>query len=60
MTARTAPQKVLKVARTGWSKARQRRGTGVRTCVRAVDSSGPPATALAGAGAEWNVVRGED
>ncbi|MEU9955136.1 hypothetical protein [Streptomyces sp. NPDC050982] len=58
MTARTAQQKVLKVARTGWWKARHRRGKEVRTCVRAVDSSGPPVTAHMGA--EWNVVRGED
>ncbi|MFD3376686.1 MULTISPECIES: hypothetical protein [unclassified Streptomyces] len=58
MTAHAAQQKVLKVARTGWSKARHCRGKGVRTCVPAVDSSGPQVTAYAGA--EWNVVRGED
>ncbi|MFG3266485.1 hypothetical protein [Streptomyces bobili] len=58
MTARTAKQKVLNVARTGWSKARDRRGKGVRTCVRAVESSGSPSAVRTSA--ESNIVRGED
>ncbi|WP_369036855.1 hypothetical protein [Streptomyces adonidis] len=58
MTARTAKQKVLNVARTGWSKARDRRGKGVRTCVRAVESSGSPSTVRTSP--ESNIVRGED
>lgn len=58
MTARTAEQKVLNVARTGWSEARDRHGKGIRTCVRAVESSGSPAAVRTGA--EGNIVRGED
>ncbi|MEV0738545.1 hypothetical protein AB0I51_21855 [Streptomyces sp. NPDC050549] len=58
MTARTAKQKALNVARTGWSKARDRHGKGVRTCVPAVDSGGSPATVRTNA--EGNIVRGED
>jgi hypothetical protein len=58
VTARTAEQTALNVARTGWSKARHRHGKGVRTCVPAVDSSGFSATVRASA--EGNIVRGED
>ncbi|WOX16083.1 hypothetical protein [Streptomyces sp. N50] len=58
MTVRTVKQKALKVARTGWSKARHRRGKGVRTCVPAVDNDGSPATVRTSA--EGNIVRGED
>ncbi|MFD9513806.1 hypothetical protein [Streptomyces mirabilis] len=58
MTAHNAKQKVLNVARTGWSKAHGRRGEGIRTCVRAVESSGSPSAVYASA--EGNIVRGED
>ncbi|MGW3108818.1 hypothetical protein [Streptomyces sp. NPDC001100] len=57
MTAPTAKQKVLNVARTGWSKARDRRGKGIRTCVRAVETGGSPTVRTS---AEGNIVRGED
>ncbi|MFF1748190.1 hypothetical protein [Streptomyces mirabilis] len=58
MTAHTAKQKVLNVARTGWSKAHDRRGKGIRTCVRATESSGSPSAVYTSV--EGNIVRGED
>ncbi|MCX4418257.1 hypothetical protein [Streptomyces mirabilis] len=58
MTAHTAKQKVLNVTRTGWSKAHDRRGKGIRTCVRAVESSGSPCAVHTST--EGNIVRGED
>ncbi|WP_329336218.1 hypothetical protein OG866_18940 [Streptomyces sp. NBC_00663] len=48
----------LRVARTGWRKARIVREKGVRTCISPVeDGSCPPTTDTA---AEPNIVRGDD
>ncbi|MFG1664211.1 hypothetical protein [Streptomyces sp. Y7] len=61
MTARTVSTEtvnVLHVAETGWSKARHLSGRRVRTCVAPV--ADPGATPSPPAGAERNIVRGED
>ncbi|MEU6405065.1 hypothetical protein [Streptomyces sp. NPDC046985] len=48
-------------AETGWATARRVRRNGVRTCLPAIDATGPrrerggPEN-----GADWNIVRGED
>ncbi|MEU2332440.1 hypothetical protein ABZ770_12970 [Streptomyces sp. NPDC006654] len=58
MTSRTDEKQSLRVAQTGWAKARRLPRKGVRTCVAAVaDESASPA---AHPGAEGNIVRGED
>ncbi|MFJ8634834.1 hypothetical protein [Streptomyces sp. NPDC093568] len=58
MTARTAKREVLHVPETGWTKARQRRGKPIRTCLAAVEERS--STNSAHASAEWNIVRGDD
>ncbi|MET9730381.1 hypothetical protein ABZZ79_06885 [Streptomyces sp. NPDC006458] len=58
MTSRIAEKPALRVARTGWAKARRLRREGMRMCVAAVvDESASPAKRTS---AEWNIVRGED
>ncbi|SNX63138.1 hypothetical protein SAMN06272735_4938 [Streptomyces sp. TLI_55] len=61
MTASTVqndPTAVLRVARTGWRRARTVRDKGVRTCLSAVDD-GTRASAT-DTGGEGNIVRGDD
>ncbi|AZQ32692.1 hypothetical protein EJ357_03900 [Streptomyces cyaneochromogenes] len=61
MTAPTAPRKALKVAETGWTKARHLRGQAIRTCVSAVeDGNTPPSAQASTTSTERNIVRGED
>ncbi|MFF7970021.1 hypothetical protein [Streptomyces sp. NPDC007905] len=58
MTAHTGEKSTLPYAETGWSKARRRRGKGMRTCLAAVverTTAPKPGTV-----AEDNIVRGED
>ncbi|MEU2425141.1 hypothetical protein ABZ619_29680 [Streptomyces sp. NPDC007851] len=58
MTRPTAQKPALRVAETGWAKKHHLPPREVRTCMAAVaDESAPSA---AGAGAEWNIVRGDD
>ncbi|MFS4094467.1 hypothetical protein [Streptomyces sp. AF1A] len=58
MTAHTSEKPALPCAETGWSKARRRRGKGVRTCLPAVvERAAAPQRDRA---AEDNIVRGED
>ncbi|MGW0710676.1 hypothetical protein ACWD4G_32760 [Streptomyces sp. NPDC002643] len=58
MTRDTKEKSDVRVAETGWAKARRVRERKVRTCVAAlVDGSAPPALS---AGREGNIVRGED
>ncbi|MEW2299472.1 hypothetical protein AB0958_05720 [Streptomyces sp. NPDC006655] len=58
MTRRTDEKQSLRVAQTGWAKARRLPRRGVRTCVAAVaDESASPAARTS---AEWNIVRGDD
>ncbi|MEU6142980.1 hypothetical protein ABZ848_21750 [Streptomyces sp. NPDC047081] len=56
MTTHTDDKLVIRRPKTGWSKARDRRGAGnVRTCLPAVLDDSTPRTAT-----ECNIVRGED
>lgn len=58
MTVQSAEKPVAGIPETGWSKARRRRGEGVRTCLPALlDRS----AAREGAqGQDGTIVRGED
>ncbi|MGW4566281.1 hypothetical protein ACWEN3_29025 [Streptomyces sp. NPDC004561] len=58
MTAQASEKPDLPYAETGWSKARRRRGKGVRTCLPAVldRAAGRQRDTVA----EDNIVRGED
>ena len=57
-TVKNDPTDSLRVAKTGWRKARTLRDKGVRTCISPVeDGSCQPATDT---GAERNIVRGDD
>ena len=58
MTARTAKKEVLHLPRTGWMESRHPEEKAIRTCVAAVEDRSPQPSARAGA--EWNIVRGED
>lgn len=58
MTAHTSEKPALPYAETGWSRARRRRGKGLRTCLPAVVERA--ATPQQGTAAEENIVRGED
>ncbi|MFJ6087741.1 hypothetical protein ACIQI8_40800 [Streptomyces sp. NPDC092369] len=55
---RTTPKPSIRVAETGWSKARHCRGKGVRTCVAAVEDESTPAVAQSGT--EVNIIRSTD
>ncbi|MCL8010156.1 hypothetical protein [Streptomyces sp. AS02] len=57
----------MKVAETGWTKARHLRGKAIRTCVSAVEDGSTPPSAQASTtsptsptSTEQNIVRGED
>ncbi|WP_228472957.1 hypothetical protein [Streptomyces cyaneochromogenes] len=51
----------MKVAETGWTKARHLRGQAIRTCVSAVeDGNTPPSAQASTTSTERNIVRGED
>ncbi|MBE8476961.1 hypothetical protein [Streptomyces justiciae] len=57
-TVKNDPTDSLRVAKTGWRKARTLRDKGVRTCLSPVDDgTRPSATGTSG---EWNIVRGDD
>ncbi|MEU0005134.1 hypothetical protein ABZ079_12770 [Streptomyces sp. NPDC006314] len=58
VTAHASEKSALPYAETGWSKARRRRGRGVRTCLPAVLDR--TSAQRQGTGAEDNIVRGED
>ncbi|SEE52470.1 hypothetical protein SAMN05216489_06957 [Streptomyces sp. 3213] len=55
---RTTPKPLIRVAETGWSKARNRRGKGVRTCVAAVSDGSAPTVAQSDT--EANIIRSTD
>jgi hypothetical protein len=55
---RTTPKPPIRVAETGWSKARHRRGKGVRTCVAAVADES--ASTAARSDTEANIIRSTD
>ncbi|MFJ8143341.1 hypothetical protein [Streptomyces sp. NPDC096013] len=55
---RTTPKSPIRVAETGWSKARHRRGKDVRTCVAAVADESAPAVAQTDT--EANIIRSAD
>ncbi|MFI8536759.1 hypothetical protein ACIGMX_41800 [Streptomyces aquilus] len=57
-TVQNDPTTVLRVARTGWRKARTVRDKGVRTCLSPVDDGTRPSAT--GTGGEDNIVRGDD
>jgi hypothetical protein len=58
VTARTAKKEVLHLPRTGRLESRHPEEKAIRTCVAAVEDRSPQPSARAGA--EWNIVRGED
>ncbi|MET8946101.1 hypothetical protein ABZX30_21600 [Streptomyces sp. NPDC004542] len=58
MTVRGSEKPVVGISETGWSKARRRRGGGVRTCLPAVLDRG--AAREADPGQDGTIVRGED
>ncbi|MFF4394182.1 hypothetical protein [Streptomyces sp. NPDC001480] len=58
MTAQSSEKPVAGIAETGWSKARRRRGKGVRTCLPAILDRG--AAREAAQGQDGTIVRGED
>ncbi|MFE9764065.1 hypothetical protein ACFYPC_05935 [Streptomyces sp. NPDC005808] len=55
---RITPKPSIRVAETGWSKARRRRGKGMRTCVAAVEDEGTPVVAQTDT--EANIIRSTD
>ncbi|MFD4561959.1 hypothetical protein ACFWP5_47960 [Streptomyces sp. NPDC058469] len=55
---RTMPKSSIRVAETGWSKARHRRAKGVRTCVAAVADESAPT--VAPSDTEANIIRSTD
>ncbi|GGW45836.1 hypothetical protein GCM10010503_23010 [Streptomyces lucensis JCM 4490] len=59
VTAQASEKTPLPYAETGWSKARRRRGRGLRTCLPAVLDRTSAAQGQ-GPGGEDNIVRGED
>ncbi|WP_329140110.1 hypothetical protein [Streptomyces sp. NBC_00670] len=60
MTAHIAETCVADRPETGWAKARQVRGKGVRTCVPAVEERGELRGTEAVRDSEGNIIRGED
>jgi hypothetical protein len=52
------PKPSIRVAETGWSKARYRRAKGVRTCVAAVADESTPTAAQSDT--EANIIRSTD
>ena len=60
MTAHTSDTCVADRLETGWAKARQVRGKGVRTCVPAVEKHGERYGTEPVRDTEGNIIRGED
>ncbi|MEU5595397.1 hypothetical protein [Streptomyces sp. NPDC020298] len=58
MTAQSSEKPVAGIPETGWSKARRRRGKGVRTCLPAILDRGAARTVAEGR--DGTIVRGED
>jgi hypothetical protein len=60
VTAHTSDTCVADRLETGWAKARQVRGKGVRTCVPAVEERGERPGTETVRETEGNIIRGED
>ncbi|MFE1285691.1 hypothetical protein [Streptomyces sp. NPDC058751] len=58
MSRRTAEKPALRVAETGWAKARHLPRRSARTCVAAVADEST--STIPRTGTEWNIVRGDD
>ncbi|NUR38856.1 MAG: hypothetical protein HOV73_02050 [Streptomyces sp.] len=57
-TVNSKPTAALRVARTGWRKARIVRDQGLRTCISPVEDGSCPL--MTDTGGEANIVRGDD
>jgi len=58
VTAQSSEKPVAGIPETGWSKARRRRGKGVRTCLPAIVDRRSSRDAFPAP--DGNIVRGED